>query len=117
MNDLSYKNNWYSASDLVLARVIGDFIRANRIQKNLTQEAVSAAAGISRSTLSLLERGETVTIMTLLQVLRTLELLHIMETFIIPQQISPLKIAKQQHKKRIRATNNDPIDNTNQSDW
>jgi DNA-binding Xre family transcriptional regulator len=50
---------------------------------------LSHEAGISRSTLSLLERGETVTLATLLQVLRVLDQLQMMDAFVVEPRISP----------------------------
>lgn len=93
-------------SDTALSETIGNFVKHHRLQQNKTQKEVSKAAGISRSTLSLLERGETVTVSTLIQVLRILDVLHIMEAFKVPdqlQEISPLAYAKLQKNKRQRA--------------
>lgn len=115
MNDMSY-NNWSSMSDTALSELIGNFVKHHRLQQNKTQKETSKAAGISRSTLSLLERGETVTVTTLIQVLRTLNLLHIMEAFKLPdalQEISPLAYAKLQKKKRQRARSKKAKDNKN----
>jgi transcriptional regulator with XRE-family HTH domain len=74
------------------------------MEQNITQDTLAKAAGISRSTLSLLERGETVTLATLIQVLRVLDQLHTMETFSVQQTISPLALAKMEKKKRKRAS-------------
>ena len=115
MNDKSY-DNWKSMSDKAISGKIGAFIRHHRVQKNLSQEKVAKAANISRSTLSLLERGETVTLATLIQVLRTLDLLHVMDVFRIEQQISPIALAKMQQKERKRARSN-KADNSEKSDW
>lgn len=91
-------------SDDALAIQIGEFIKNKRLEQNKTQDALSAAAGISRSTLSLLERGETVTLATLLQVLRVLDQLQVMEFFTIQQTISPLALVKMEKNKRRRAS-------------
>ncbi len=118
MTTISY-NNWISMSDSALAQAIGNFVKHHRLAQNKTQKETSIEAGISRSTLSLLERGETVTVSTLIQVLRVLGLLQVMEAFKIPdnvEEISPLAYAKLQRKKRQRARQkNIPKDN-NQSD-
>lgn len=90
-------------SDAALAAHIGAFVKHHRLTQNKSQEAVAHAAGISRSTLSLLERGQTVTIATLIQVLRVLDLLYTMEAFTISRIVSPLAIAKLEQTKRIRA--------------
>jgi transcriptional regulator with XRE-family HTH domain len=117
MNDKSYIN-WVSMSDKALSETIGTFIKRHRLNQNKTQEEVSTAAGISRSTLSLLERGETVTLTTLLQVIRILDLLQIMDTFEVKDQISPIEYAKLQKNKRQRARNKKESKNLNtESEW
>ena len=102
MTDLSY-TNWDSMSDKALAEHIGVFINHHRLTQNKTQDILANAAGISRSTLSLLERGETVTLTTLIQTLRALDQLHVMEVFSVKQTVSPLALAKIQKEKRQRA--------------
>jgi transcriptional regulator with XRE-family HTH domain len=105
MTDLSYIN-WDSMSDKALAEHIGTFISHHRLDQNKTQEVLANSAGISRSTLSLLERGETVTLPTLIQTLRALDQLHVMEVFSVKQTVSPLALAKIEKEKRQRARGN-----------
>ena len=115
MNDTPY-TNWIAMSDTALAQTIGAFVKHHRLSQNKTQKEVAGAANMSRSTLSLLEKGEAITVPTLLQVLRVLDLLYIMEVFKIQEQISPIELAKLDQQKRQRARNSDN-DNTKQSDW
>ena len=103
MTDISYKS-WTSMSDKALTEYIGAFIKYHRMEQNKTQDVLANAAGISRSTLSLLERGETVTVATLIQVLRVLDQLHVLEIFTIQELISPLALAKIEKNKRKRAS-------------
>ncbi len=103
MTEISYKN-WDSMNDKALAEQIGTFIKHHRMEQNKTQDVLANAAGISRSTLSLLERGETVTLATLIQVLRVLDQLHVMEIFTVQQIMSPLMLAKMEKDKRKRAS-------------
>jgi transcriptional regulator with XRE-family HTH domain len=103
MTDKSY-NNWSSMSDKALAAHIGRFVKEKRMEMDKTQNVLANAAGISRSTLSLLEKGETVTLATLLQVLRVLDQLHILDVFSVQQTISPIQMAKMEMKKRKRAS-------------
>ena len=107
MTDTSF-NNWISMSDQALAAHIGSFVKHHRLEQNRTQDALSHDAGISRSTLSLLERGETVTLATLIQVLRVLGQLDVMQVFTVEQRISPLALAKAEMNKRKRARNTQP---------
>jgi transcriptional regulator with XRE-family HTH domain len=107
-----------SMSDKALEKFIGDFIRHHRMEQNRTQEELAKAAGISRSTLSLLERGETVTVATLIQVLRVLDQLRVLSQFEVRETISPLALAKLQKKKRQRARRAPEADKGNQgSTW
>ncbi|HQT22411.1 MAG: transcriptional regulator [Sphingobacteriales bacterium 17-39-43] len=107
MTEISH-TNYNSMSDKALAGQIAAFVKHHRLEQNKSQEQLANAAGISRSTLSLLERGETVTLATLIQVLRVLDLLHIMEVFTVQQSISPLALAKMERNKRKRAGGRKP---------
>lgn len=90
-------------SDSAMAEYIGAFIKHHRVEQNKTQDVLANEAGISRSTLSLLERGEPVTLATLIQVLRVLDKLQVLETFWVEQPVSPLLLAKMEKGKRKRA--------------
>ena len=103
MNEISY-DNWNAMSDKALIKQIGKFVQWHRLNQNKSQEQVAEAAGMSRSTLSLLERGEKVRIDSLIQVLRVLDLLYIMDVFKIKEQISPLEYAKLQKNQRKQAS-------------
>ncbi len=103
-------------SDTALMAHIGAFVRHYRLQQNRTQDDLARDAGISRSTLSLLENGETVTVATLIQALRILDKLEVMEAFTVKQSVSPLAVAKAQLGKRKRASGKG-TDAKDQSDW
>lgn len=118
MTDISFIN-WASMSDKALTRHIGAFVKHHRIEQNKTQDELARAAGISRSTLSLLERGETVTVSTLIQVLRVLDQLHVFNPFEVKETISPLVLARLQKEKKQRARNKPgrTKNHTNETDW
>jgi transcriptional regulator with XRE-family HTH domain len=103
-------------SDTALVQFIGHFVKAKRMELNKTQEKLAHAAGISRSTLSLLEKGETVTLATLIQVLRVLDQLPVLQAFAVQQTVSPIQLAKLEQKKRKRASGN-PSSDTSSSTW
>lgn len=115
MTDKSFKA-WDSMSDNALVEQIGAFIKHHRLEQNKTQEMLATEAGISRSTLSLLERGEPVTLATLIQVLRVLDQLRIMNAFVVEESISPLVLAKLEKEKRKRASGKNE-DSTHEVDW
>lgn len=109
MNHIS-DNNWYAMSDERILKQIGAFVKYYRMEQNKTQAIFAKEAGISRSTLSLLERGETVTVATLIRVLRVLGQLRIIDGFIIPSQRSPLILAKEEKRRKIRASSPKKMD-------
>lgn len=96
--------DWVSMSDQALLEVIGRFIQHHRLNQNKSQAQLSESAEISRSTLSLLERGEKVNLNTLIKVLRVLDLLYIMDVFNVVKEISPLEYAKLKKNQRQRAS-------------
>ena len=118
MTDKSF-NDWASMSDKALAEYIGTFVKHHRMEQNKTQDELATAAGISRSTLSLLGRGETVTVTTLIQVLRVLDPLSVLSAFEVRETISPLALAKLQKEKRQRARgkSKNEDDNSADSSW
>lgn len=116
MNDIS-DNKWYAYSDKKLSESIGSFIKHHRTEQQLTQKELANRANISRSTLSLLERGETVNLTTLLQVLRVLNLLHVMEVFKITKMISPIALAKAEQAERQRVRPKNKPGSQKDSEW
>lgn len=103
-NEKSY-NDWSVYGDGALSEVIGRYVKHHRVAQNLSQDEVAQRAGMSRSTLSLLERGGKVNLSTLLQVLRVLDLLQVMNVFTVQEnQVSPLEYAKLKKKARQKAS-------------
>ena len=115
MTDISYIE-LNSMSDDALITHIGAFIKHHRISQNTTQHDLASKAGISRSTLSLLEQGESVNLSTLIQILRVLDQLQVLNSFSTQEQISPLALAKMQKEKRQRASGKKK-DQSNDSNW
>lgn len=118
MTDIPFAN-WSAMSDAAIEGSIGSFIRHHRMEQQQTQEQLATAAGISRSTLSLLERGETVTVATLIQVLRVLDQLHVLQAFHVQEKPSPLALARLQRQKRhrVRASAKNPGETNDKPDW
>jgi transcriptional regulator with XRE-family HTH domain len=115
MNDISY-NKWRALSDQAIIRELGAFVKHHRLSQNKTQQELAKAAGVSRSTLSLLERGEAVTLGTFIQVLRVLDLLDHLETFQFEETVSPIELAKKEQRKRKRASGETSA-KTQESEW
>jgi transcriptional regulator with XRE-family HTH domain len=93
----------YALSNRALLAMVGAFIRQSRLRQNRTQQSVADAAGINRTTLVQLEKGEGGTLLTFVQVLRALNLLESLSAFEFKQEISPLLLAEMEKKMRKRA--------------
>lgn len=103
-------NNYTQMSDGALLVHIGRFIKHRRVKQNKTQAQLAEMAGLNRWTLSQIENGESITLSSLIQILRALDCLHILDGFNFSEEISPLeyaKLKKQQQKKRVRNKTSD----------
>lgn len=115
MNDKSVENmDVYS--DKTWLEQIGQFIKWHRQNQNKLQDQVAKDAGLSRSTLSLMERGENVRIDSLIQVLRTLNLLYVLDPFLVKEQISPIEYAKLKKKQKKSRVRNKKINNNDKEE-
>jgi len=108
MTDNSY-NNWTELSDSAVEEGIGQYVKQMRHQQNKTQAELAKEANISRSTLSLLERGDAGSITTLIKILRVLNQLHTFKVFEVQKKVSPLALAKLEQKTKQRVRNKKSI--------
>lgn len=116
----AYNNiNWIKMTDDAIIKHIGLFIKEHRISKHKTQEDVANLTGLSRYTISQIERGKSVTFQVLLQVLRGLDLLYVLDHFSITQKVSPLEAVKlkAQKKMRVRKSATPSKGQQPKSDW
>lgn len=100
----SYNQSWVAMSDTAIIKEIGNSIRQMRLNQNLSQEKLSLMSGIDRVTISRMEAGRPVTSLTLIQVLRALDKLEILNTFRQEPEISPIKLLKIQESQRQKAS-------------
>jgi transcriptional regulator with XRE-family HTH domain len=93
-----------SMSDNAIVETISNFIKHHRLEQNKTQSQLATEAGINRSTLVEFEKGKRANMITFIQLLRALNLLHVIKQFEIQQQLSPIQLAELEQSKRKRAT-------------
>ena len=108
---------WKAMSDSAIMRIIGAFIKHNRLEQNKTQNQLAEEAGINRTTLVDFEKGMRSNIITFIQLLRALNLLHVMEQFKITQQVSPIQLAEMEQAKRKRASKTKKTTKKSKSNW
>jgi transcriptional regulator with XRE-family HTH domain len=97
--------NWIAMNDAAIVDTIGLFVKQKRLQANKTQARLAKEAGLNVWTVSQLENGESVTLSTLIQLLRALDSLYVLDSFEVKEEISPILYAKMQKNKRQRASN------------
>lgn len=116
MSYISNTNDWYALSDPAIIQEIGKQLKRMRLKNNLTQQELANRSGLFRSTISEIENGRISTLMSLIQLLRGLNSLELLEAFVVQEELSPLLVAEQQAKMRKRASSKS---NTNkpESEW
>lgn len=103
-------------TDDMIIKAIGEYIRSIRLDRNLTQQQLGERAGVHRTTIRDLELGKRSTLLTLIQVLRSLDELQILKNFKVSKELSPLELAKLDSKERKRASGS-TADQPPKTDW
>jgi transcriptional regulator with XRE-family HTH domain len=95
--------NIYGQSDLEILREIARRLRRRRLNLNMPQRELAERTGLNRATISGIERGKPFGVLTLIQILRALDALEDLGSFVPDPGISPLQIARMKGRKRRRA--------------
>jgi transcriptional regulator with XRE-family HTH domain len=95
--------DYYSMTDIGIAKEIGYRIRSLRLRRNLTQQQISEATALSLNVIKSLESGKA-KLTTLIAVLRELGGLDELDRFIPEVTVSPLQLARRKGKQRQRAS-------------
>ncbi len=95
--------DYYILSDKAVEEELGKRFKALRLRKNVTQKQLAEATMLSLNTIKALESGSG-KLSTVIAVLRELDALEQLDSFIPDDTISPLQLAKMQGKQRERAS-------------
>ncbi len=109
--------NISAMSDSAILETISTFIKHHRLDQNKTQTQLAAEAGINRSTLVEFEKGQRANMITFIQLLRVLNLLHVLKQFEVQQQLSPIQLAELEQSKRKRASKAKIVTKKTKSNW
>ncbi len=104
-------------SDRAVLREIGRRLKRKRLDKNLTQQTLADMAGLSRTTISDLERGAPAGLLTVIQILRGLGGLEELDAFLPDPGLSPLQLARLKGRQRQRASRQPRDKDKEESDW
>lgn len=104
--------NWKSLKDDKVLQQLGKELRRMRLSSNLSQAEVAQRAGLDRTTVVKLEAGRAATLLTVVQVLRAMDRLDVLDRFHEEPQLTPYQLVEQQEKylakQRKRASRKKP---------
>ena len=104
--------NWKGLKDDVVVARLGKEIRRMRLERDLSQAEVANRAGLDRTTVVKLEAGRAATLLTVVQVLRAMDKLEVLDAFHEEPQPTPYQLveaqAKYLKKQRKRASRKKP---------
>lgn len=85
----------YALTDNMILSKMGESMRRQRLERNISQKELAALAGVSISSVAAIERGESVSLKTLIPLLRVQNALFMLSEFLKEPEISPIAYAKQ----------------------
>lgn len=94
----------HSTSDSAAIHELGNRLARHRLNRNLTQAALAAEAGISVPTVQRLEQGNSCQAASLIRILRVLKLLDHLDGLIPEPAVSPIQQLRMRDKLRRRAS-------------
>jgi transcriptional regulator with XRE-family HTH domain len=90
-------------SDEAVLAELGSRLRSTRLERNLSQERLAEEAGVGRVTLQRIEAGESPSLVSLVRVLRALDLLGGLNALVPEPTPSPIDELRRQGRRRQRA--------------
>jgi transcriptional regulator with XRE-family HTH domain len=104
--------DWKLFTDDQVLEKLGAELRRMRLERNLTQATVAERAGVDRTTVVKLEAGNANSLINLVQVLRALGRLDVLDNFHQEQKPTPFMVVEMQEKylrkQRKRASTKKP---------
>ena len=96
------------ANDQQILVELGERIRHARIKTDLTQNALAEDCGVAKSTIERAEKGESIQLLILIKILRSLNLINRLESILPDTQATPLEsLQHQKAQKRVRTKTSD----------
>lgn len=109
--------NWETMTDKTIVNHLCLQLRQLRLDQNMTQDQLAERSGLGRATISRIEKGQSVSLLTLIQMLRALNRLDLLDAFHqVSPEISPLRLLMEQ-KPRYRASGKRSSDDKEPSEW
>ena len=118
MYQKSHITDWAAMTDKAIVSHICSQIRHIRLERNITQEQLSERSGLGRATISRIEKGQSVSLLTLVQLLRALDSLELLNAFSqTPHSFSPMQLLMEPKPQRYRASSIKKASDKGPSEW
>lgn len=107
-------------TDAAILQTLGERIERHRIEANLTQAELADQAGVGKRTLERIEAGRSTELVTLIRVLRALDLVEGFEQLIPalpPSPIAELELRGKQRQRVSHARRKDADDSSPAKPW
>jgi transcriptional regulator with XRE-family HTH domain len=104
MNQTSYIRNWHAMTDTVVVKTLCASFKQMRLNQNLSQEELAERCGLSRITISRMESGQAINLLTMVQIMRALGKLDLLNYLNEDPEISPLQVLEERSKYRKKAS-------------
>jgi transcriptional regulator with XRE-family HTH domain len=110
--------DWATMTDKAIVNHLCLQLRRLRLDQNMTQEQLADRSGLGRATISRIEKGQSVSLLTLIQILRALNRLELLDAFQnVSPEISPLQMLREQEPPRYRASGKRFTNDKGPSEW
>lgn len=97
--------DWYSMTNTRIEIEVGERLKKLRLEYNITQNDLAQKTGLSRVSISKIERGMGVNLSSLIEIMRGLRVLENIAYLIPEQEISPIEMIRLKNKtKKKRAS-------------
>ncbi len=97
-------------SDEKILAELGERFERERLNRDLSQQALADRSGISLRTVKNVEAGKPCSLPTMIALLRGLDLLSRLEQLLPEPALSPIQLAKLKGRQRQRASRKPPSD-------
>ncbi len=98
---------------------MGEQLRRLRLEQNISQRDLAKSAGVALSSVASIENGKSISLATLIPLLRALNSLDLLSGFTKEPEISPIAYAKlmEGKKEKKRASSSRNSNKTIESAW
>jgi putative transcriptional regulator len=101
---MNHKNDFVTDSSETIANFLGKRLDAIRLGQNISQAELAKQAGVSRSTMTRIANGDSISLDSFIRVMKALGLANHLAALLPDPSIRPVELVKYAGKHRRRAS-------------